>query len=380
MERVMKDILRDVRVILLTIFISISLIACGSGGGDSTTTPPDTTPPTVKSTSPTNGATGVAINTVITATFSENMNAQTINMITFTVKDAGNNPVSGTVTYTGSTATFTPLGNLSYNTDYTATISTGAKDISGNALTAEYVWSFTTESRWAVAQNGNIVEVAYKNSATDVPQYAAIDLNSGYFRMNFGPQSGWGTSVVLMPSFWTGGVLYQGAPITTSWINEGENLIVSFAGTISSLNVQGQLEILPPGQDSISAMVTVNVTGDVALDSRPGEAFKPVFLSSMHISSDIWDTQSAYIGSQYAEIPASGWIFESPITGNTFGLTGGSSSWKTNAPTVEVVFGQYIQVTGWVTSSTDPNDDNVGLWAATDSLLTSWQYKVTAQL
>jgi hypothetical protein len=48
------------------------------------------------------------------------------------------------VTYTGTTATFNPDANLTASTTYTATITTGAKDLAGNALASNYVWSFTT--------------------------------------------------------------------------------------------------------------------------------------------------------------------------------------------------------------------------------------------
>src|SRR2546428_3591545 len=46
--------------------------------------------------------------------------------------------------YGGGTATFPPAGNLAPLTTYTATISTGAKDLAGNALTSDISWSFTT--------------------------------------------------------------------------------------------------------------------------------------------------------------------------------------------------------------------------------------------
>lgn len=49
------------------------------------------------------------------------------------------------MTYSGRTATFTPLADLDYDTAYTATITTGVKDLAGNAIEADYVWSFTTE-------------------------------------------------------------------------------------------------------------------------------------------------------------------------------------------------------------------------------------------
>src|SRR5665213_2411034 len=109
-------------------------------------TVPAPTPPTVISTSPVNGATAVPINQAITATFSEAMNAATINATTFTVKTAGGVAVIGVVTYTaaGSVATFTPATSLALSTVYTATITTGAMDLAGNALANNYVWTFTT--------------------------------------------------------------------------------------------------------------------------------------------------------------------------------------------------------------------------------------------
>jgi hypothetical protein len=106
---------------------------------------PDTTPPTVTAVSPGIGATDVSIASTITATFSEAMDASTVNTTTFTLVNGGS-PVSGTITYAGTTATFTPSSNLAYDTTYTATITTGVKDLAGNAMAADYPWSFTTEA------------------------------------------------------------------------------------------------------------------------------------------------------------------------------------------------------------------------------------------
>src|SRR5258708_3973769 len=71
------------------------------------------------------------------------MNPLTISTDSFTLKQ-GTAPVAGTVNYTGVTATCTPAGNLAPLTTYTATITSGATDLAGNALTTDYVWSFTT--------------------------------------------------------------------------------------------------------------------------------------------------------------------------------------------------------------------------------------------
>jgi hypothetical protein len=100
--------------------------------------------PTVIATSPANGATSVLLNTTVTATFSSQMAPATINTTTFTLMGPGTTAVAGAVTYSGSTATFTPTVSLAALTLYTATITTGATDPGGNALQANFVWTFTT--------------------------------------------------------------------------------------------------------------------------------------------------------------------------------------------------------------------------------------------
>ncbi|MGH8610626.1 MAG: DUF4082 domain-containing protein [Gammaproteobacteria bacterium] len=109
----------------------------------------DTNPPTVISTSPANGATGVNQGTNVTATFSEPMSAATVSS-NFELRSAST-IVSATVTYnaTTRTATLTPSATLAASTTYTATVkggATGVKDLAGNAMTADFVWSFTTEA------------------------------------------------------------------------------------------------------------------------------------------------------------------------------------------------------------------------------------------
>lgn len=103
----------------------------------------DATPPTVLSTVPVNGATGVLINSIIEANFSELIQVSTVNELTFLVKQ-GTQSVEGAVTYSGLTARFTPTVALLENKVYTVTITTGVKDLAGNAMVNNNTWSFTT--------------------------------------------------------------------------------------------------------------------------------------------------------------------------------------------------------------------------------------------
>ncbi len=163
--------------LLLTAFV----VGCGGGGGGGGTGPAPgsnvvpgaigtpgaaATNPTVGSASPASGATNVATGvngsgnvvtgTPLTATFSEAMDSTTITAAgTFTLKQtvAGTN-VPGTVTMNAAKtiATFTPTAALLPGTQYTATVSTAAKNAGGTAMPNPVAWSFTTNATALTAQ------------------------------------------------------------------------------------------------------------------------------------------------------------------------------------------------------------------------------------
>ncbi|MBE0622578.1 MAG: Ig-like domain-containing protein, partial [Burkholderiales bacterium] len=124
------------------------------------------------------GATGLLVNRDSTATFNEAMDPASITAATFTVTCALPcvNP-AGDVTYAGNTATFNPTGDLAPNTTYTSTITTGAKDLAGNALAANYVWDWTTAAA-AVPGDTTAPTVTLTNPAAlaiDVPVTQSIN-------------------------------------------------------------------------------------------------------------------------------------------------------------------------------------------------------------
>jgi hypothetical protein len=101
--------------------------------------------PTVTSLTPADLATGVPLNGILVATFSEAMDPLSISTSTFTLQQ-GVNAVAGTVVYAGDRAVFTPAGPLANHTSYVATINSGAQDLAGNLLAAKVAWSFTTSA------------------------------------------------------------------------------------------------------------------------------------------------------------------------------------------------------------------------------------------
>ena len=111
----------------------------------------DSTPPAVVSVTPAPGATNIATSATVTATFSEAIDASTINGSTFELRNTSNVVVTTAVTYDAANrrATLAPTAPLTYSTTYTATVKGGTtdprvKDSAGNPLSVSQIWSFTT--------------------------------------------------------------------------------------------------------------------------------------------------------------------------------------------------------------------------------------------
>ncbi|HET9667719.1 MAG TPA: Ig-like domain-containing protein, partial [Desertimonas sp.] len=112
---------------------------------------------TIQSVIPAAGATGVAQNTTVRATFGEPMNAATINSSTFQLRNPSGALVGATVTYNATTrvATLTPTANLAVAATYQATVKggpSGVADVAGNRNASDYTWSFTTRFPYSIAQ------------------------------------------------------------------------------------------------------------------------------------------------------------------------------------------------------------------------------------
>lgn len=129
----------------LTAFLLL-VFAAGCGDPDHAGNNPGVTAPRVISVVPASGSSGACANAPVTATFSKAMNPSSINATTFTLTGPASAPVAGQVAYDepSRTASFTPTSTLALSATYTATITTGARDVFGNGLASNQVWSFTT--------------------------------------------------------------------------------------------------------------------------------------------------------------------------------------------------------------------------------------------
>ncbi|MBU0650960.1 hypothetical protein KKC59_03515, partial [bacterium] len=218
-----------------------------------------------------------------------------------------------------------------------------------------------------------LLEIEYNKTN----QCAAIHKNSSYMRLTYSHESAWGTSFILFPSFWKKTGYYQGTPISVKisrFDTDTENLFLEFCGENQGIKIQGHLTIFPPANDQIQANVSIYSLSpinaeEIDFEGHPNEAFKPLFLSSMRISDNYWDTNNIILQNKTIPIPSQGFIITSPENVSTFGLQGGLSDWQkenSNYPAVSITVDMYSKydITGYVTQSNDPNDDNVGVWAA----------------
>jgi hypothetical protein len=261
-----------------------------------------------------------------------------------------------------------------------------------------------------------VVEIGYGCDA-HFPQYAALHTDSGYLRLTCGPQTTWGTSVVLLPVVWEQGRSgpTQGAPLQITACQEQAGILtLVFHSAFAGLIVTGSLRFARPHAQEMQVDVQVGVKGRVALNQEHArEAFKMVMLSSMHLSADCWDTDLAFIGTETFPLPDNdNWLLPAPhtrplLSPHTFGLRGGRSRWQPRlpAPTIRIAALQgdidnlqggpvlernEWQVGGWISSPGSgarggPNSDNVGMWAVdtsvcqTDTFLSRfWRYSITA--
>lgn len=134
---------------------------------------PDSTPPTVASTDPADGETGVAVNQVVTVTFSEPMKIATMGPTYLSLTANGGTPVPAAVTYIERTASIRPADPLPPNTEITATVRAAVQDLAGNPMGADYTWRFVTGDQPDLTPP-TVVATQPADGADDVPRNQTI--------------------------------------------------------------------------------------------------------------------------------------------------------------------------------------------------------------
>ena len=200
----------------------------------------------------------------VSATFSEPMDPLTITTLTFLLNQ-GTTPVPGTVIYNPQslTATFIPTNNLAPNTTYTATLTTGVRNIAGSPLASSSTWSFTTSS--AVGQ----VPVNLGTAANFAILAGSTITNTGNTTVNGDIGLSPGTAVTGFPPGVLNGAFHLADAIAATAKLDLTAAFNDAAGRTGVLTVPTELggTTLPPGVYN-SAAGTFGITGDLTLDAQ----------------------------------------------------------------------------------------------------------------
>lgn len=257
-----------------------------SSSSSSSSTGLDTIPPSVFDTTPDSNMTNVSTESNLTILFNENMHGSTISDSSFTLS-AATGRVSGTVTMAGATATFNPSASLAPNTLYTATITTGVRDLAANPLARSFSWTFTTGS---VSASTNQPSVALGAAST----FAVL---AGSTVTNTGPTTVTGDLGVSAGSAVTGfapGVVNSGAMHAGDTLAAQAQLALTTAyndlagRSVNPVSVAGNLggTTLAPGLYKSTSGLQIS-SGDLTLDAK-GDA-NAIFIfqiaSTLNVSS-----------------------------------------------------------------------------------------------
>ncbi len=242
-----------------------------------------TTVPSVSSTNPVEGANGMAI---ITASFSEPMNASTITPTTFVVSGPGGTPVAGTVVYSADTdmARFTPSDALAPNTAYTATLTTGAQNAAGTAMAVDHAWTFTTfatSSKQASPKLGTAGTFAVLAGST-ITSTGETTLTGD---LGVSP----GTAVTGFPPGTLSGATHAGDARSAAGMTDLTKAYNDAAGrSLAPVTVAGNLGglTLPPGLYKSTSSLSIS-SGDLTLDAQgdPNAVFIFQMASTLTTSS-----------------------------------------------------------------------------------------------
>ncbi len=248
---------RKVTLVAVAAFLS----ACG-GGGDSSSDSNSISPPLpygLVSVSPTVGATGVALNATISVTANTTLNAATLTSATFSVAAVGGGLVTGVISVSGSTATFTPTLTLADTTQYIATITTGAKNTAGAGLANDFSWTFNTvtvpgaPTIGTASAGDQAATISFTPPASDggatITIYTATSNPTGITAT--GPAS---------PIVFPFGTLANGTPYT--FTVTASNIVGTGPPSAPSDNVTPSVGAAPPGAPTFGAPALPSVPGN----------------------------------------------------------------------------------------------------------------------
>jgi hypothetical protein len=250
-----------------------------------------------------------------------------------------------------------------------------------------------------------LVRIYHQSQSWSGTPQVAIIYASGYIRLKQNadpsPPIPFGSSFVLGPAFWSDSSTYYHNPqltrleIDTTWLPNAP-LRLRASGSNQGFDVAYQMALPPPRDRGTRLHVnqTYTATANIQIDATrhaQAQGFKLVQLSSMFINlggtcdgghSDCHDGDAArYIGADlarhqvsFADLTASSPIFSvtQPLGSTWLDLLHtDDESWQGNTPNLRVALDVLptdgaITAQGWISATSDPNQDNVSLWLHDD--------------
>ena len=254
------------RILAAASMAAMLIVAAGCSSSNKVPTSPalDVVAPTVNATNPLNNAVGMA---VMTASFSEPMNASTISPATFAIKGPGGAAVAGSVAYDAANniAKFLPASALAPATAFKATITTGVKDLAGNPLAGDIVWNFTTSP---VA--GALEAPVLGSAGTFAVLAGATVTNTGATVLTADLGVSPGTAVTGFPPGILNGTKNAGNPTSAQAMADLTVAYNDAAGrTLAPVTLAGNLGglTLPPGLYKSTSSLAIS-SGDLTLDAQ----------------------------------------------------------------------------------------------------------------
>ena len=267
---------------LLVTALSSAAFSTGSG--------PDLTAPSMGALNPPNGVLSVGTNNVITAEFSEPINATSVTTSTFAVT-AGGVPVNGRVKViagprgVNTQAVFTPDQLLGSTVTYAVSIGTGITDTAGNPLAAPFNSSFGTGVGIDNFQP-SLLSVSPQSGATGVPLNARVTVR---FSEPVNPQTvhagtfgviGLRGTITMAPDFlsatWT--------PNQAFLPNTDYSVLVQTNGTDGIRDLAGNALLTPPLSAGLGSFKTgsgpIDTTGPQVVLVSPADIATAVPINS----------------------------------------------------------------------------------------------------
>jgi hypothetical protein len=220
----------------------------------------DATAPTVTAISPDDNSSGNCRSTAVSASFSEAMDAATINATSLVVTAAGV-PVNGTVGYDAATrvASFVPtaVGGFAANQAYVVTVESGpagVKDLAGNALATDRIWAFATDAQACLEP------VALGAAASFGAFGGGAGVTNQGIQTVVGGNLGTTAACTLVTGLHDGANVYTETPLNIGVVNGSIQCAPPAPGTTASLEIATRaradaqtaynaLAALPPGSD-----------------------------------------------------------------------------------------------------------------------------------